>query len=146
MPFGWRSPVTSAGQHWAMVAAGVVGGLLLVWLGLVAALRVAAPEKLRLRDLMRLLPDTIGMLRRVAGDRALPFGVRARLWLLLAYLAMPLDLVPDFIPVVGYADDAIVVALVLRSVVRKAGVEVLQRHWRGTPEGLAAVRRLAGLP
>ncbi len=138
--------MTAAGQHWATVTAGVVGGLLLVWLGVVAALWLVAPDQPRLRDLMRLLPDTIGMLRRLAGDRTLSSGVRLRLWLLLAYLAMPFDLVPDFIPVVGYADDAIIVAFVLRSVVRRAGVEALQRHWRGTPEGLTAVRRLAGLP
>jgi uncharacterized membrane protein YkvA (DUF1232 family) len=54
--------------------------------------------------------------------------------------------VPDVIPVVGYADDVVVVALALRSVVRAAGPEALVRHWPGTPEGLAVVRRLAGLP
>ena len=64
----------------------------------------------------------------------------------MAYLALPIDLVPDFIPVLGYADDAIVVALVLRSVVRGAGPQALKRHWPGTPGRLAAVRRLAGLP
>ncbi|NGN64067.1 DUF1232 domain-containing protein [Streptomyces sp. A7024] len=64
---------------------------------------------------------------------------------LLGYLAMPIDLVRDFIPVPGYADDAIVVALVLRSVVRAAGPGALARHWPGTEDGLAAVRRLAGL-
>lgn len=73
-------------------------------------------------------------------------GGAALLWLLVAYLALPIDLVPDFIPVLGYADDAIVVALVLRSVVRGAGPQALERHWPGTQDGLAAVRRLAGLP
>jgi uncharacterized membrane protein YkvA (DUF1232 family) len=71
--------------------------------------------------------------------------VRVRLWLLLGYLALPVDLVPDFIPVIGYADDAVIVALALRSVTRHAGADALERHWPGTPEGLAAVRRLAGL-
>ena len=75
----------------------------------------------------------------------LPRGVRWRLGLLLGYLALPLDLVPDFIPVAGYADDALVVAWVLRSVVRAAGADALDRHWPGTPEGLATVRRLAGV-
>ena len=65
---------------------------------------------------------------------------------LLGYLALPFDLVPDVIPVLGWADDAIVVALVLRSVVRRAGPEALARHWPGSPEGLAALRRLARLP
>jgi uncharacterized membrane protein YkvA (DUF1232 family) len=138
--------VATAVRHWWPTAAGVLAGLLLVWLGLIWALWRAAPDQPRLRDMLRLLPDTIGMLRRLAGDQQLPTGVRVRLWLLLAYLAMPLDLVPDFIPVVGYADDAILVALTLRSVARRAGAEALHRHWRGTPDGLVAVSRLAGVP
>jgi uncharacterized membrane protein YkvA (DUF1232 family) len=125
---------------------GVAGGLLVVWLALVAALWVSRPDDLRLRDAMRLLPDLVRLLRRLAGDDTLPRGVRVRLWLLLGYLAMPIDLVPDFIPVLGYADDAVVVAMALRSVTRRAGPEALARHWPGTPDGLAAIRRLAGIP
>ena len=79
-------------------------------------------------------------------DDAVPRGVRVRLWLLLAYLALPLDLIPDFVPVVGYADDAILVTLVLRSVVRRAGADSLDRQWPGTPDGLRVVMQLAGLP
>jgi uncharacterized membrane protein YkvA (DUF1232 family) len=71
--------------------------------------------------------------------------VRIRLWLLLAYLASPIDIIPDFVPVAGYADDAIIVALTLRSVVRRAGPSPLKQHWPGTPDGLTVVRRLAGL-
>ena len=65
--------------------------------------------------------------------------------LLLAYLASPIDLVPDFIPVIGYADGAIIVAAVLRSVVRHARVQSIRRHWPGTDEGFAALCRLTGL-
>jgi uncharacterized membrane protein YkvA (DUF1232 family) len=64
----------------------------------------------------------------------------------VVYLVLPIDLVPDFIPVVGYADDAVVVALGLRWVIRAAGVDALDRHWTGTPTGLAVVKRLAGVP
>lgn len=71
--------------------------------------------------------------------------MRFRLWLLLAYLISPIDLIPDFIPVLGYADDAIIVAIALRSVTRRAGTEALQRHWAGTPEGLVTLLTLAGL-
>ena len=56
------------------------------------------------------------------------------------------DIVPDFIPFLGYADDAIVVAIALRSVARRAGPDAIEEHWPGTPEGLHAVRRLIGLP
>jgi uncharacterized membrane protein YkvA (DUF1232 family) len=99
-----------------------------------------------LRGALRLLPDLVRLLRRLAADPNLPRGVRVRLALLLGYLVLPIDLVPDFVPVVGYADDAVVVALALRSVVRAAGPAALDKHWPGTPDGLTAVRRLAGLP
>jgi uncharacterized membrane protein YkvA (DUF1232 family) len=85
------------------------------------------------------------LVRRLAADRTLPSGVRVRLWLLLVYLAVPFDLIPDFIPVLGYADDAIIVVAVLRGVVRRAGLEAVQAHWPGTEDGFAAVTRLAGL-
>ena len=130
--------------EWAWVVLGVAGGVLLLWLALVAALWLTRPDDLRLRDLVRLLPDVLRLLRRLAADPTLPRGVRVRLWLLLGYLAMPIDLVPDVIPVIGYADDAVVVALVLRSVVRRAGPDAVQRHWPGTPDGLAALNRLTG--
>jgi uncharacterized membrane protein YkvA (DUF1232 family) len=132
------------GSWWTWVIA-VGGGLLLVWLALVAALWLGRPDDVRVRDALRLLPDLVRLLRRLAADPSVPRGVRIRLWLLLGYLALPLDLVPDFIPVIGYADDAVIVALALRSVTRHAGAEALSRHWPGTPEGLAAVRRLAGI-
>jgi uncharacterized membrane protein YkvA (DUF1232 family) len=129
---------------WAGSLVGVLGGLLLLWLVLIAVLWTTRPDELRLRDLMRLLPDLVRLIRRLAADDSLPRGVRLWLWLLLGYLALPIDFVPDFIPVLGYADDAIVVALVLRLVVRRAGAEAIVRHWPGTPEGLAALQHLTG--
>ncbi|WP_437184143.1 YkvA family protein [Subtercola boreus] len=70
-----------------------------------------------------------------------------RIWLdvLLVYLLLPIDLIPDFIPVVGYADDAIIVALLLRFATRHAGAAALDRHWPGTPQGLQALRSITGL-
>ena len=129
---------------WTLAA--VAAGLVLVWVLLVLALWLARPGELTAREALRVLPDLVRLLRRLAGDRSLPRGVRVRLWLLLGYLVMPVDLVPDVIPVVGYADDVVVVALALRSVVRAAGPGALERHWPGTPEGLAVVRGLSGLP
>ena len=135
-------------NHWQQLLLGVVGGLLLLWLALLGALWVAGrgEDPVRLRDVLRLLPDVLRLLRRLVRDPTLPRGVRIRLGLLLGYLLLPIDLVPDFIPVIGYADDALIAAFALRSAIRAAGPEALTRHWPGSPEGLAALRRLTGLP
>src|SRR5262252_2468420 len=109
------------------------------WLILVGALIVVRPRGRLLSEAVRLLPDLLRLLRRLAADRTLPRGVRVRLWLLLGYLALPIDIIPDFIPVIGYADDAIVVAFVLRSTVRRAGFDSVRRHWPGTDDGFAAL-------
>lgn len=128
------------------IALGVVAGVVLLWLALVVVLWSTKPDDVGLRDAARLLPDILRLLKRLATDPGIERGVRVRLALLLAYLALPFDLIPDFIPVLGYADDAIIVAVVLRSVTRRAGPEAVAKHWPGTPEGLAAVRRLCRLP
>jgi uncharacterized membrane protein YkvA (DUF1232 family) len=99
-----------------------------------------------MRDALRLLPDLLRLIRRLAADPTVPTGVRVRLGLLIVYLASPIDLIPDFIPVLGYADDAIIIALVLRSVTKNAGPDALRRHWPGTPDGLHLVQQLAGTP
>ena len=120
-------------------------GLALTYVVLLGALLVARPKGNLLGEALRLLPDLLRLLSRLAGDRSVRRGARVRLWLLLGYLAIPIDLVPDFVPVLGYADDAIIVSLVLRSVVRRAGAPVVRRHWPGTDHGLAAVGRLTGI-
>ncbi|MGY1834571.1 DUF1232 domain-containing protein [Blastococcus sp. SYSU DS0510] len=132
-------------MDWWRPLLAVAGGLLLVWLLLLAALWRTRPDGLTVRDALRLLPDVVRLVRRLAADRTLPTGLRLRLWLLLGYLLSPVDLVPDVVPVLGYADDVVVVAWALRSVVRRAGEEAVARHWPGEPAGLAVVRRLAGL-
>ena len=136
-------------DSWWQLLLSLLLGLALVWLLLVGALLLAArrtPDRVSLTEVLRLVPDVVRLLRRLAADPTLPRGVRWRLWLLLGYLLVPIDLVPDFLPVIGYADDAVLIALVLRSVTRAAGPDALDRHWPGTPEGLAAVRRLVGQP
>jgi len=132
---------------WQIVVA-LAGGLIVVWLSLVGVMYVAGRKEqdpTKLRDVLRLVPDVIRLLRRLAADPTLPRGVRIRLFLLVGYLVSPIDLIPDFIPVVGYADDAVIVVWALRSVTRTAGPEAVDRHWTGTPEGLRALKRLAGL-
>jgi uncharacterized membrane protein YkvA (DUF1232 family) len=133
---------------WIQLLVSTAAGLLLLWLALLAGLAGASRghDRLTMREALRLLPDIIRLLRSLAADPTLPRGLRVRLVVLLGYLLLPIDLVPDFIPVIGYADDAVVVALALRAIVRAAGPDALTRHWHGTPAGLAALRRLARLP
>lgn len=123
---------------------GIGIGLVVLWLVLLLVLWRARPGEARLREALRLLPDVLRLVARLARDRSLPAGVRLRLWLLLAYLALPIDVVPDFIPGIGYADDAVLVIWTLRSVTRRAGPDALARHWPGTADGLQVMTRLAG--
>jgi uncharacterized membrane protein YkvA (DUF1232 family) len=129
-------------NDWWTISLGVAGGLVLVWAVLAAVLWLTKPDDYALKEAYRLLPDLIRLTKRLVADPDTPRGVRIRLALLLVYLALPVDLIPDFVPVIGYADDAIIVALVLRSATRRAGPDALARHWPGTPEGLNALKRL----
>src|SRR4029450_11648603 len=103
----------------------VAVGVVATWAILVVILIVATPRDVDLRAVARLVPDVLRLLRALATDRTLPRSVRLRIWLLIAYLALPIDLIPDFVPVVGYADDVIITILVLRSAVRRVGNEAL---------------------
>jgi uncharacterized membrane protein YkvA (DUF1232 family) len=134
------------GSFWLDLLIGAGTALLLAWLALVVALVLARPRGALLTEALRLLPDVLRLIRRLAADPDLPLGVRIRLGALLVYLALPIDLIPDFIPVLGYADDAIIVTAVLRSVARRAGVSAVRAHWPGTDDGFAALARLTGLP
>jgi uncharacterized membrane protein YkvA (DUF1232 family) len=124
---------------------GITIALVASWLLLIVGLLIVRPKGALLAEAIRILPDLLRLLRRLAADRDLPRGIRIRLGLLMAYLAFPLDLIPDVIPVLGYADDAIIVAAVLRSVVRRAGIAAVRAHWPGTDDGFAALCRLTGI-
>ena len=130
---------------WRDLLLSLLGAVAASWLALIMALLVIRPKGNLLRESLRILPDLIRLLKNLTADSTLPRGVRIRLGLLMAYLALPIDLIPDFIPVLGYADDAIVIVAVLRSVVRNVGVEPLRGHWPGSQDGFAALCRIAGL-
>lgn len=130
---------------WWNILIGIGAGLLLTWLALVTVLLLVRPHGALLKDAVRLLPDLLRLLGRLAADKTLPRGVRVRLALLMVYLASPIDLIPDFLPVIGYADDAIIVAFVLRGVARTVGTSTLRAHWPGPDDGFAALSRLTGL-
>lgn len=123
----------------------VVISLAIAWLAFVVILLCLRPPGVSLREVVRVAPDLARLVSDLSRDPTVPRAVRRRLVILLAYLASPLDLIPDFIPVVGYADDVILIGIILRSAVRRAGPLPLEQHWRGTPAGLDLVRRVIGI-
>jgi uncharacterized membrane protein YkvA (DUF1232 family) len=127
------------------LAFGILGVLAALWAAFVAVLLVTRPDGTTVRDTARLLPDTVRLTKRLATDRTIPLRKRLPVWFLVAYLASPIDVIPDFLPVIGYADDAILTALVLRHLIRRAGSDKLTEHWPGSAEGLAQLRRILRL-
>ena len=116
------------GAAWAFLAVAVL------WAG-----RRAGPES---PSALRLMGDTLRLLKDLVADRSLPSGVRWRLGVAIAYAGQPFNLIPDWIPVIGYADNIVVVCWALRSVIRVAGTTAVEQHWRGTPASLAQLYRL----
>jgi uncharacterized membrane protein YkvA (DUF1232 family) len=92
--------------------------------------------------LARFVPDCVVLVRRLLGDPAVPRSSKLLLGGLVAYLASPVDLVPDFVPVAGQVDDALMVALVLRSVLRRSGAQKVREHWPGPERSLAVLLQL----
>jgi len=122
---------------WLWIA---VGGVVALYGAFVLGL-VVAGRRLEARAWAGFIPDCVVLFKRLIGDERVPRGHKLLLGALLGYLAMPLDVVPDFIPVAGQLDDAIVVALVLRSVLRAAGEAPIREHWPGPESTLRLILR-----
>ena len=123
---------------------GVIGGLLAVWAMLIGLLWFLRPRDTSLGQLLRMVPDLVRMVRGLLADRSTPVSVRISLILLFAWLISPIDLIPEFIPLLGPLDDVVVAVLVLRYVRRRLGADALAARWPGTPEGYALLSRILG--
>jgi uncharacterized membrane protein YkvA (DUF1232 family) len=117
--------------------------LFVVYAALVVALVVGA-RQWDVRMIARVVPHCAVLFKRLLADRRVPSRWKLASGFALVYLAVPFDLVPDFIPVAGHLDDAIVVALVLRGLLRSAGPRLLREHWPGPAALLAPLERFAG--
>ncbi len=116
--------------------------LVAVWAGFVLWL-VAAGRRDDARAVATFIPDCIVLVTRLARDPRVPRRRKLLLLGLVGYLALPFDLVPDFIPVVGQLDDAIIVALVLRHFVKAGGDQLIRELWPGPQPSLDLILRLA---
>ena len=122
------------------VAVGLAG----VWAFLLLVLWLIRPRDAGLGELVRVVPDVLRLVRDLLRDGSVPTPARVALVGLLAWLISPIDLVPEFLPVIGPLDDVVVAILVLRFVRGRVGVDGLRRRWRGTEEGFALLVRLLG--
>jgi uncharacterized membrane protein YkvA (DUF1232 family) len=121
----------------------VVAALVALYAGFVGTL-VAAGRRRDARAWAGFIPDCVVLFGRLTGDARVPRRRKLLLGAMLAYVAMPFDLVPDFIPVAGQLDDAIIVAAVLRAILRSSGDAPLREHWPGPEPSLRLIIRLAG--
>ena len=119
--------------------------LLAVWLALALTIIVKRPDRRAIVSVFR-LPREVGHLTaNLLRDETLPRAVRVRMWLLMGYLASPVDLIPDIIPFVGYLDDIAVTVILLRGAGKRVGYERLASAWDGDEWGFNAVTRLCGM-
>ncbi len=100
-----------------------------------------------MKELLLLLPNLAVLLGRLLADPGVPRTAKVALGAAAAYLASPVDLIPDFIPFVGYLDDLVLVAIIVDGLLNHLDRDLVLKHWRGDPQTLeksaAAARRLS---
>ncbi len=126
------------------VLVGIALGLLVVWVALVALFWVFRPRGVSVRELVGVIPDLVRMLRSIVADPSSPTDVRVVLVGLLIWILSPIDLIPEFIPVVGPLDDVLVAVVALRYVRRRVGVDEMRSRWPGSDQGFALLVRVVG--
>jgi len=120
--------------------------VLAIWAIVIVAVWRSAPSKASAMDVVRLLPDVLRLAAGLARDPVTPRSCRLALAGLALWIASPIDLIPECLPVIGPLDDIVVAAIVLRWVGRRLGEDALRAHWPGTAEGFGLVVRLLGRP
>jgi uncharacterized membrane protein YkvA (DUF1232 family) len=126
--------------EWFLTSVAITLAFYVLFLALLAVLG----RRKSVRAVAGFVPDVAVLFARLLRDGRVPRRTKVLVAVVVPYLLSPIDVVPDFIPVAGYLDDAVVVALVLRRVVRGAGPELVQKHWPGPESSLDVVLRLSG--
>ena len=123
----------------------LIAGAVLIGIWVLAVLTlVVLGRKTIARELVSLLPNLIRLFRGLLGDARVPRSSKVLLVIAGIWLASPIDLIPEFLPGIGGLDDAVVAALALRHLVKRAGPEVVRDHWRGDPRTVGLLLRVSG--
>ena len=123
---------------------GIAIGLIVVWLVLLALFWALRPRGVPVRELLGIIPDVLRLLRSIIRDGKAPLDVRLVVIGLVAWIVSPIDLIPEFIPVLGPMDDIVVAIVAMRYVRRRLGVEDLRSRWAGSPASFALLLRVIG--
>ncbi len=123
---------------------GIILALVVLWALLLLLFWLLRPKGVPVRELVGLIPDVLRLLRSIIGDRSAPLDVRVVLVGLVAWILSPIDLIPEFIPVLGPLDDVVVAVVAMRYVRLRVGVDDLRRRWSGTADGFTLLLRVIG--
>jgi uncharacterized membrane protein YkvA (DUF1232 family) len=135
---GWPTRMTTE------LIIGIVLGVVLLWAALLVLFGALRPKGVSGRELLRVIPDVVRLLRSLVGDRSVPLDVRLVLVGLLAWILSPIDLIPEFIPVLGPLDDVVVAVVAFRYVRRRVGSADLRARWTGTEQGFELLQLVIG--
>ena len=124
--------------------AAILLALVALWAAFLVVFWILRPKDVSVRELLGLIPDILRLLRSLIGDRGAPLDVRLVLIGLVAWIVSPIDLIPEFIPVLGPMDDVVVAIVAMRYVRRRVGVEDLRQRWAGSNAGFAMLLTVIG--
>ena len=122
----------------------ILVALVVLWAVFLGIFWLLRPKGVSVRELVGLIPDILRLLRSLIGDRSAPFDVRLVLIGLVAWILSPIDLIPEFIPVLGPMDDVVVGIVAMRYVRRRVGTADLRRRWTGSDAGFAMLLTVIG--
>jgi uncharacterized membrane protein YkvA (DUF1232 family) len=119
-------------------------GLVALWLLLLAVFWLLRPRDVPIREVVRVIPDILRLLRALVSDRTVPLDARIVVVGLIAWILSPIDLIPEFIPGLGPLDDVVVAIVALRYVRRRIGIDGISARWPGSDDGLRLLVRVIG--
>jgi uncharacterized membrane protein YkvA (DUF1232 family) len=122
----------------------ILGAVAIVWVAFIAVFWLLRPQDVPLRELVRIVPDVVRLLRTIVADRSVNLDVRLVVVLLMVWILSPIDLIPEFVPVLGPFDDVVVAIVALRYIRKRLGAPQLRKRWQGTDQGFALLTRVIG--